>query len=334
MKAYPHPPGKSIDFGAMITDAWRLIWRHKFLWFFGLFAGGSTSLGGWSCNFQSGGDSGQENGARRTGETGGQIGDWINSHITLLIIIIAALVVLFLLLWLWSIICRGAVISSVRDTAQGREIGFGSAFARGRESFRRLLLFDLFLILLGFCLIIIAAAIILFIIFLVMMAGLAGKVILSLLGLWLLTFLGFGLGYFAICTLLFSPWLFFGIIYNFAIRAVILEGERPMAAFRRGWRVAMDNLVQALLMFLVSVGLGIGASIAMVMAVGISAIPAAIAWIFAYNQGWPPATIIIASILVILPLAALILAAAAMNTFFTTYWTMGYDRLTGNVPAG
>lgn len=330
MRAYPHPPRKYIDISKLITDSWRLVWHHKFLWFFGLFAGGSASFGGGSGNFSTGGDSQQNNNSGRTDRTVNEVSDWINAHLILIFILVAAVIAIILLLWLWSIICRGAVIGSVRDTRQGGSISFGSAFARGRESFGRLFLFDLFLFFLSLCLIIIIAASVLFLIFLAMVAGKVGWALLSLLGLWSLTFLIFGLAYLACCTFWFVPWVFLGIIVNFAARSVILEGNRPIAAFRRIWRIVMDNLSQILLVFLVSLGLSIGASIAITIAVGLTAIPAGIAWFFAYSANWSLASISIASSLTLIPLVAVILAAAVINTYFTTFWTITYDKLAGH----
>jgi hypothetical protein len=332
MSAYPHPPRKYVDFGKLMTDTWRLVWRHKFLWFFGLFAGGSTSMGGWNGNFDFGDGSQTDNGTGQTERYSREIGDWITTHLTLILLLAGAVIILFLLLWLWSIICRGAVIGSVRDARQDKPISFGGAFARGRESFWRLLLFDLFLLLLAFCLMLIIAAVILLIIFLAAVAGSAGKIILVLLGLWLFTFIAFGLGYLLCCSIFFLPWVLIGVIVTFATRSVILEGERPMAALRRGGRVMMANLTQTLFLFLISVGLGIGAAIVMVIAGGASAVPAIIAWVVAYNQGWPISTIVIASILLIMPLVVFTVAAALMNTYFTAYWTIGFDKLAGNEP--
>lgn len=335
MRAYPHPPRKTVDFSRLIGDTWRLVWRHKFLWFFGLFAGGSSSFGGGNFNFSTDSydDSPSGNGRGQVDDTGQEILDWVNAHLTLVIILVAAVITLFVLLWLWSVICRGAVIGSARDVRQKRSINFKSAFARGRESFGRLLLFDLFLFLLGICLFIIIAAAVLFILLLVFVADTAGSVILSILGLWLLALIVFGLGYLSCCTIWFVPWIFFGVIINYATRAVVLEGLRPMAAFRRGWRVMMDNLGQTMLMFLISLGLSIGAGIAIVLAVGLSSVPSIIAWILAYNQDWPLSLIIVASALMIIPIVLMILVAAAMNTYFTSYWTIGYDKLAGNEPA-
>ena len=324
-----------MDFGKLIGDTWRLIWRHKFLWFFGLFAGGSSSFGGGNFNFSSGSYDESPSGNRRNqaDDAGQEIIDWVNAHMTLVIVLIAAFITLGVLFWLWSIVCRGAVIGSARDVCQKQGISFKTAFSRGRESFGRLLLFDLFLLLLIVCLIIIIAAVVMFIIFLLMVAHTAGAVILSVLGLWLLVFFAFSLGYLACCTIWFVPWIFIGIIMNYATRAVVLEGLRPMAAFRRGWRVMKDNLGQTMLMYLVNLGLSIGSGIAILLAVGLSAIPSIIAWILAYSQDWPMNLIIVASALMIIPLTMIILTAAAVNTYFTSFWTIGYDKLANNEPA-
>jgi len=330
MSAYPHPPRRNIDYSRLMSDTWRLVWRHKFLWFFGFFAAGSTSIGGGNFDYSS---SSQQNGRGAQSSTSRQIEDWVTAHLTLLLILAAAAVVLLILLWLWSIVCRGAVIGSVRDRRRDKPISFGSAFSRGRESFWRLLLFDLFLLLLVVCLMVILLALILMVVFLAAAAGDAGRVILVLLGLWLLTFIGFGMGYLFCCALLFLPWILISTIVIFATRAVVLESLRPMAALRRSFRLIMDNLTHVLFLFLISVGLSIAAAIIMVMAGGVSAIPAIIAWVVAYNQSWTVLTIVIASVLLILPLTVFIVAAALMNTYFTAYWTIGFDKIAGYEPA-
>ncbi|MHB9052968.1 MAG: DUF7544 domain-containing protein [Thermoleophilia bacterium] len=332
MTVYPHPPRKYIDFGKLMGDAWRLTWRHKFLWFFGLFAGGGTALGGWSGNFNYGGGTIDGSGSTASAASH-ELTDWVNAHWTLLLVLIGALVALAILIWLWSVVCRGAVIGSVRAIRRDEKAGFGSAFRRGRESFWRLLLFDLFLFLLVLGFAVIIAALILMFFLLAAMAGTAGAIILTIIGLWFLTFVVFGMGYLFICTIWFIPWVFLNLIVMFAMRSVVLEGTRPMAALRRGGRVMSDYLTQSLFMFLVSVGLGIAAAIILVMATGASAIPAAVAWIIAYNQGWPIVVTVVASILLVFPLMAAIVGVALTNTYFTTFWTIGYDKLAGNEPA-
>ncbi|MCL4473173.1 MAG: hypothetical protein M1539_00255 [Actinobacteria bacterium] len=332
MTVYPRPPRKYIDFGKLMGDTWRLTWRHKFLWFFGLFAGGGTALGGWSGNFNYGGGAVDDSGTT-TSNASRELTDWVNAHWTLLIGLMAAAVALALVLWLWSIVCRGAVIGSVRDIRRGEKSGFGIAFKRGRESFWRLLIFDLFLLLLALGFAVIIAALILMFFLLAAMAGTAGAIILTVIGLWFLTFVGFGMGFLFICTIWFVPWVFISLIVMFAMRSVVLEGTRPMAALRRGGRIMIDNLTQSLFMFLVSVGLGIAAIILLVMATGASAIPAVIAWVVAYDQGWPIPVTAAAAVLLVLPLMAAAVGVALMNTYFTAFWTIGFDKLAGNEPA-
>ena len=40
-----------MDYGALVSRAWNLTWRHRFLWILGLFAGGGVS----SCGSGAGG---------------------------------------------------------------------------------------------------------------------------------------------------------------------------------------------------------------------------------------------------------------------------------------
>ena len=66
---------------------------------------------------------------------------------------------------------------------------------------------------------------------------------------------------------------------------------------------------------------------AITIGIGLTAIPAGIAWFFAYSADWSLASIVLASSLTLIPLVAIILATAVMNTYFTTFWTITYDKL-------
>ena len=332
MTVYPRPPRKYLDFGKLMSDTWRLAWRHKFLWFFGLFAGGSTALGGWNGSINFGGGATDDTG-NASSNASHAVSDWVNAHFDLLLLLAGIIILVVILVWLWSIVCRGAVIGSVRDIGEEKDVNFGTAFRRGRESFGRLLLFDLLLVLLalGFGVIVLGIGLIIFA--LAGMLGTVGKVILLILSLWIFTFVGFGMGFLFICTIWFVPWVFLGILILYAMRAVVLERARPVAALARGGRVMMENLTQALFTFLVSVGLGIAAIILMVMAGGASSIPAAVAWIIAYDRGWPIAITAIAAVLLVLPVAVVLTGIALMNTYFTSFWTIAYDKLAGKEPA-
>lgn len=325
---YIPPAKKPFEYGELVTGAFRLIWRHKFLWFFGLFAGTGSSLGGWNCNSPSPGD-----GAAFPTEAA----DWVDAHLVLLLSILAAVVVLGIILWLWSILCQGAVIKSVRDIRLGQPASFGAAFRNGRESFGRLLLLYLFLFLLGVGIAVIIMAVAVLLIFLAE-AGTVGEVvssvittllILMVVGLMLTSF-----SYLLLCTAFIVLPLLVMLVLTFSIRAAVLEGLRPIAALSRGVKILLANLSRSLLLFLLTLGLSIGAGIAIAFITFVVAIPSLIAWIATYNMGMPLPWIIISSLLFVPALAALITAAALTNTYFATYWTDVYLQFTGVIEDG
>lgn len=311
---YKPPPKKPFEYGDLIAGSFRLVWRHKFLWFFGLFAGTGSSIGGWNCNFTSDFSS----------EVPGDVSDWVSDHLTLILSLVAAAVLAGILLWLWSILCQGAVIKSVRDIRRGQTIRFGDAFRNGRESFGRLLLFNLFLFILGLGIAVILTAVIVFLIFLAA-SGETGEIIVGVIGslffMAVTVLLIMSFGYLAICTAWIVGPILLTLLIFYSIRAVVLEGLRPVAALKRGLGIMLDNLTRSLLLYLVSVGLSIGAVIAIGFASLLMAIPGAIAWILTINADFPLTGIIISSLLSLPLPVLLVLAASVMNTYFATYWT-------------
>lgn len=332
-KKYSPPPRPPFDYGALIKGTLRLVWRHKFLWFFGLFAGGSVnSFGSWNFNFGGSGSPDSGDDASQPSQTATDVGNWINDHAALIVAVAVAVVALSILIWLWSVVCRGAVIGSTQDIREGKAASFGSAWRRGRNSFGRLLLFDLFLLGVSLGVMLIIGAVTLLLIFLAV-SGAAGKTIVITLGvlggLALMSLLLMGLGYLTCFTIWPAIWVPLTIVLIFATRAIVLDGERPIKAIRLGWRMFVENIARSLLLFLLSAGLSLASSIGAIAAVLVTAVPAAIAWVFAWNGDWQLTGITLAAVLSLLPLAAFILVSALINTYFTSYWTIVYLKLSG-----
>jgi len=332
-KKYSPPPRPPFDYGGLIKGTLRLVWRHKFLWFFGFFAGGSVnSLGSWNFNFGGSGSSNTGDDSGQGSQTATDVGNWINDHVALIIAIAAAILLMSIIIWLWSVVCRGAVIGSTQDIREGRASSFGSAWRRGRNSFGRLLLFDLFLLGVSLGVMLIIGAVIVLLVFLAV-SGSAGQAIVITLGvlagLALISLLLMGLGYLTCFTIWPAIWVPLTLTLMFATRAVVLDGERPIAAIKLGWHMFVDNIARSLLLFLLSAGLSLASSIAAIAAVLVTAVPAAIAWAFAWNGDWQLAGIILAAVLSLLPLAAVVIVSALINTYFTSYWTIIYLKLSG-----
>jgi len=319
------PPKKRLAYGELINDSFRIAWNHKMLWFFGLFAGGMTSFGGG--NFSSSFDSSSDNNSSSSSDFDTEISDWVSEHVRLLIIIAAAIAALYIICWLWSVVCRGAVINSVRDLRDGGEISFKTAFAGGRRSFPRLLLFDLFIIFIGLGLVLILMALGILIFFLAA-SGSAGRIILSIMGISLSSLFFVGFGYLACCGILMLYWAPLTLLMNFAQRAVVLDDMRPMESLRRAWHLMMDNLGHCLLVLLLSLALSSAAMFGIFLVAAVAAIPAIVAWIITIEE-YSLVRVIIASLLTLIPLVVMLVTSSAGNTYFTTYWTIAYRKFAG-----
>lgn len=324
------PPRPPFDYGSLIKGTLGLVWRHKFLWFFGLFATGSTTTFSWSGNFSGDFSPNEDTAPSGASQFPREISDWIGAHLTLIIAAAIALVILGILIWLWSIVCRGAVIGSVEDIQEGKPSGFGAAFSRGKQSFGRLLLLDLLLLAIVVGLVMIITAVIFFFIFLAV-TGATGTtiviIILSLVALGLLGLMFTGLGYLTFFTLWFVLWVPVTLLVIYATRAIVLERAGPIEGLRQGWRLMMSTLVRTLLLFLLSTGLSIGGSIGAVMVAGLAAVPAIAAWVITGLSGWSIPGITISILLSLLPVAAILFSYALINTYFTAFWTDAYRRL-------
>lgn len=325
---YRPPARKPFEYGELIKGTFRLVWRHKYLWFFGFFVISNTGFN-FRYTYSSSDTTSSDTGS---GDIFSEIGDWMNAHLALVLSLVAAAVILGLVIWLWSILCQGAVIRSIRDIRLGEPSSFGQAFRNGKQSFGRLLLFNLFLILLFAGIVIIFLAIVLSLAFL-SESGEAGDIVAGVLAA-IITLLVVGImlssfGYLFICTFwIVGPLLFFMVVI-YSMRAVALEGLRPVAALRRGLNVLLENLSRTLLLFLISLGLTIGAGIGIILVIAIAAIPSGVGWIVAYNLDFTVLWVVVASILAVPAFLLLIVVSALSNTYFATYWTDAYLYFTG-----
>ncbi len=325
---YRPPPRRTVEYGELLAGAAKLLWRHRFLLFFGLFAGTGTSLGGWNCDFPTG-DLGGGDGGR---DISGAVSDWVSGHLTLVVALAVAAALFLLALWLWSLLCKGALYASVRDSRAGEDISFRAAMGHGRRHFGRLLLFNLFLLLLVLGLLAIIVALFVLFAFLAASGGslaLAGDILRVALEWLLVGILVSSFGYLTCVSIFIVAPLVMVMVSYYAVRAVVLQELGPVDAIRRGVRLFVGNIPQTLLLFLISVGLSIGGGIGGLLVVFIAAVPGIIGWIVAYQMDFTTAWIVIASVLTLPLLMMTIAVAAVVNTFFGIYWTDAYLRLSG-----
>lgn len=311
-----------MDLSEVLTRAWKIIWKHKVLWIFGILASCGQGGGG-----SGGGGGGGNNGVRFSdGEPRvppefqrfffdierffDQISGW-EIAVFVALIILAVFIIWLIALVLSTIGRLGLVQGTVLADDDADGFSFKDLFNQGKPFFWRVL---------GLNVLVGVALFLLIMIMIIPMVGLVG--------------LTFGIGMICliplICLLVPVSWAI-SIVMEQANNALILEDLDIIAALKRGWAVFRENLGQLAVMFPI---LGIGGAIAgfiFALPIFLVIVPAAIGIIlggitesqFAFGGG-----ITIAAIFFIGYLPILIILGGILRAYIQSAWTLTYRRLT------
>lgn len=301
-----------MDYGKILSRAWQITWRWKVLWIFGFLASLGSGGGG------GGGGSGVNNGSRGAGnfpnfDISPQMGGLIIGLVCLALII-------GLILWVLSIIGRGALIAGVQQVEDEGQTSFGSAWRVGLSRF-----WTIFGI--GF----LAALPILIIVLVLIGVGIAVAV---------------GAGYnftndvperalgvilpalaclipLACVTVVLAVVL--AQIQLYAERAAILEGHGWLEAFKRGWQVLKTHLGPTIIFWLIF--LLIGGVLAAIVVGGILALALPAMALFGNNN---PNALAVVTMCggALVGFVILAVVGAIVQTFTSTTWTLVYRQLT------
>ncbi len=247
-----------MDYSAVMSQAWQITWRHKWLWVLGFLAG--LTLGG-------GGGGQVEYSTSDPNEITRWMEQWMASWETWLPLLLGfgvVMVVVGILLWLVVLAARGGLITAVDTLNQGGISSLGLAFRQGWRRVGRLVGMNLLLylplvLLAGLVVGLVVAG---FITMLISAVGESGldpaadmeTVIRSLEGL-----AGMALGLVAmlcvlLCTL-FVLLIVLQFVQAYAFRGIMLHDYGIWASLRHGWDVFrrnwVDNLVLAFIFFVI-----------------------------------------------------------------------------------
>lgn len=222
-----------MDYGELISRAWRITWNNKFLWVLGFLAAlGSTGGGG------SGGRATWTNDQFNWSEFA-RIGALLGGLICLGLII-------GLILWLLSLVAKGGLISAAWRLDEGEKLTLGDAFGTGTRHLGRLI---------GVTLLLYAPIILL-------VVGALGIIFVAIGG-WLtiadINNFGdpgafpAGVGFAILCIvgllcLLIPLGIVITFIYPFAIRGTVLQNLGVTDSISHGWRVLRENLAEIILL--------------------------------------------------------------------------------------
>lgn len=297
-----------MNYGALIRDTFWIAWRNRYLWFFGLFAGG-TSLPSFNFDYSF---EGTQDGSRTPEVSVPSVDPGL-----VVGLLIAAVLILLLLIAL-SVVSHGGLADSVAAIDRGERRSFRSTWREGRRRFWRVLGLGALLVLA------VLAAL------LVVALPLVGLV----LGVFALTaaelarvlaVVGAALLAIAALILVFVPiW----VIAHLALRELVLRDTPVIASARAGWLLFRRNFGRTLLLLLIQIGIAIGAAIALFVAVLVVGLVLFLPAILLAVGGSTSAAIVAAAIGGAVLLVLFLIAAGAVNTFHHAYWTVAYLRLT------
>jgi hypothetical protein len=309
-----------MNYGDLISDAFRITLHNRYLWFFGFFAGGTgsnfvgniPSTGG---NFNP--DEFQRSGASLSGLTA-QIGQEILGNAVLITGIVVVVLLLVLLLIFLAIVSQGALADSVAAIDRGEGRRFGSAFGSGMGNFWRVLGYYVvfFLVALGLLVAIgIPVALLIGGTFVASQstgARISVAVIVGLLAILLLI-------------VVFIP---LSIIAQYALREIVVRRERVLGSVGSGYGLFRHHIGRSLLLWLIQLGLSIAIAIAFILVLLILGLVLAIPAIALAIAGYTMAAIIAGVIALLILIPILLVATGAIGTFSHAYWTLAYLRLT------
>lgn len=309
-----------MDFGQVLTKAWKIIWKFKVLWIFGILAscgqnGGGSSGGSGNTGVQySSGDQNLPPGMRQFFDGFENFFDAIQVW-QIAALIIGILFVVLIIAAISSAISTvgriGLVQGTVKAEAGAERMTFGELFNSGKPFFWRIFGFNL-------------------------LAGLAVMIIVILLmlpiiGLGILTF---GIGMLClipiICLLIPASWLI-TIIFEQVNIAIVLEDLNIPDGLKRGWEVFRENIGNMIVMSLILVVGGAIVGIVIALPVILVMVPAAIGIIgglssnsdLLFGGGIATALVCLAAYLPVL-----IVLGGILQAYIKTAWTLTYIQLT------
>ena len=295
-----------MSYGDLLRDSFRITRHNRYLWFFGLFAGASFNVPSCGGNL-GGGDSDFDPAGFE---------DFLPASEVLIAIGVGVLVLVLLFVAL-SVISQGALAESAAAIDRAEQRSFPMAWRAGTSRFWRVLGLAVLLALIGIGLLLVVA---------IPLAGLVagtfaameapGARIPVVVVAALIAIVAF------IC--LFVP---LSIVVQLSLRELVVGGERPTAAIRRGYRLLRRHLGTSLLLWLIQIGIAIGAVIVFLVAALIVGVILALPAIFLAVGELFGAAIVVGVAAALVLLVPLLAAFGALGAFGHTFWTLAWLRL-------
>jgi hypothetical protein len=300
-----------MNYGEMLTRALAISWRHKYLWLLALLAGEGAMFG--LQNVQ--GLSGRRNGggSQLGTDASGQFSAWAAAHAGLLWGGAIVLALVFIVLLLVSAVANSALIRAAAEHDQGRPFGLRPAWRFGVRTFWPVLQMKLLALVVALATLLVIGSLAL----VAFAGGKAGYVALAV---------GAGVSAGLLFLLAFPLWIVFSVAVLLAVRAIVLDGKRPVTALGSAFELIRRRLGRVALVWLLAGVAGIVGGLAVGIAVLIVALPLVGIVAGTYFAAGVPAAVGAGIVAGLIWVAVLLALSGAVSAFTSTFWTLSYTR--------
>lgn len=314
-------------YGEIIKRAWAISWRHKNLWWLGLFAGvggGSYSFNNSSSDFSNFG-SGNGGGTPNFGDAADQLVRWLPIIIAIALIVFVFVAIIEIL----RIAALGGLVSQVDVAERGGKPSALTGWGDGFHHWWRLAVVTFFTAVPGLVLALIAVVGIFIVVAIPLYAG-SEPSIPALIALIV--------AFIVLVIVMLPITIVLNVMHALAYREVMLDGKKAWPAFTAAWNWIRSRLKDVGLMWLITVGFGIAYGLALLPVVLLFAVPfvgLVVGLALSANGGSAVMIVMFAIILFVLGVVfftLLVVVGAAYATFHSALWTLFWRRLTGRDP--
>jgi len=326
----------SIDIGEILTKAWKITWKFKVLWIFGILAGCASNRSSFNTNFNNGSNSRLPQDWNNLPEPFRSfqnmnpqevIRSFLNQYWGIIAVVIALLCVLWFLVYFFGLMGKTGLIKGAHKADTGADrLSFGELWNESLPYFWRMFGLSLLVGLPFFIIIMIVLVVFLASVFGVIFTnGATGGAALAKI------FVALGIFIPAMCCIGIVSGIV-GMIVEQARNAMVIEDTGVLEGLRRGWGVFKRNF---LTIFLISVILWVlSVIVGLIIAIPLLlALAPALGSIFLARSSAALIPLAIAGICCLAYLPVLLVAGGIFETYMQSTLTLTYLRLTAPAPA-
>jgi hypothetical protein len=303
-----------MQYGQLISRSLSIVWRHKYLWVLAILGGGD--IGGSGFGSPGGNFRGATSGGSSApgGPSSQQVSQFLQDNLGMIVTVLVIVLLLAVGWFLLSCITTGALVRASAEHDADRPFGFGLAWRAGLNTFLPILGLRLLGLVVGLIVVAIIGLLVL-LGFLSANAGQSGALAAVVVA-----------GVLFVLALIPTA-IMAGIAFILATRSIVLEQRGTIASLGRALELVQARLGRTLLVWLIQVGLSLGAGLAIAIALIVVLLILGGVVVAIGVAAGVGAAIVVGIPVGLAVIAGLIVLGGMTNAYFSTYWTLAFRRL-------